>query len=342
MKVSLQFIADKAHVSKSLVSKILNDREVRVSQEKRDEILRLAKEYNYVANKMASSLRTKKTNTIGLIVPNIIFNYFGKLSYAVEKTARDLGYNVIICNTSEDVKQEINYLDMFRMGVVDGLLVCPTGAEAAFDSYQQILYHKFPVVFVDRYLKNVPITSVSTDNRQGGYMLTKELLAKGYRRIDFVGRRRIPSTSDQEERYKGYEEAMAEMGLKPESHYLYEDKGINVEAFKSMVKALPEALLLSTSWDIYELLKIFQPEGIVIPEDIEIAAFDRFYLPYGMEEDIELAKSIQEPLMIMEQNPYEIGQQATKLLINRIEGQASKPKKIYIQPDFNGREQKDE
>lgn len=338
MKVSLQFIADKAHVSKSLVSKVINDREVRVSKEKREEILRLAKEYNYVPNMMASSLRTKKTYTIALLIPDITFDYFSKLSYAVEKTAREQGYNVIICNTAEEPEKEKAYLDMFRIGIVDGLLVCPTCSRDLNETYQKINYYQFPIGFVDRYVKRASIPCVATDNLKGSYFLTKKLLDKGYRRVEFIGRRQDPLTSDQEERFAGYEKAMRDHNCKPIRHFLYKEEGVDLAMVEKMSKDLPQGIILSTSWDISELLKVFQPAGISIPRDVEIAAYDRFYLPYGVAEEIDLAKSIESPLMIMEQQPYEIGKLATEALIKRIEGQKDKPLIKYVQPIFNGRE----
>lgn len=338
MKVSLQFIADKAHVSKSLVSKILNQREVRVSQDKREEILKLAKKYNYVPNKAASSLRTKKTFTIALLVPNITFDYFGKLSFAIEKMARSKGYNVIICNTSEDAEKEKHYLDMFRLGMVDGLLVCPTCDDASYESLKHIMYYQFPIVFIDRYIKGMPISSVVTNNLKGSFELTNMLLDKGHKKVSFIGRRKEPMTSDQDERYAGYKKAMEQKGLESSRYFLFKNDLETEEGMANLIKELPDAIVLSTSWDISKLLKVFKPYGIKIPSDVELAAYDQFYLPYGLQEDIDLAQLIERPLMIMEQQPYKIGELATMHLIDIIEGQKEKPQINYIEPIFNGRE----
>lgn len=334
MKVSLQFIADEAKVSKSLVSKVLNGREVRVSGETRQRILDIARQYNYVPNRMAMNLRTQTTHTIALIVPNITFDFFSKLCYAIESKAGQMGYNVIICNTLEDVKKEKQHLDLCRMGIVDGIIICPTGEKENMSQFKHLKEQNFPIVYVDRYLKEVDLPAVVTNNKEASKILTDRFIEEGLKEITFINRRR--GTSDQEERYDGYKQAMEEQGLDTKRCYLYNDQGINHKVLEELTKNLPEAIIMSTSWDMIKLLEVFKPKGICVPQHVKIGAFDSFYLPYGNKEEIALASCITEPLLLMEQNPYEMGNKAMELLLRAIHKEEIIEKRVTISSHIRG------
>lgn len=328
MKVSLQFIADKAGVSKSLVSKVLNGRAVRVAEDTKKRILDVAKTYNYVPNRLAMNLRTKTTHTIALIVPNISFEFFSKLCYAVESRAAELGYNVIICNTLENIDKEKQHLELCRMGIVDGIIICPTGEKENIAEFQYLMNQEFPIVFVDRYIKQLDVPAVITDNTLASYELTTQFIESGYKDILFINRRH--GTSDQEERYNGYEKAMKAHNLSTKRSYLYKGNVLNKEMLEQLAVELPEAIVMSTSWDIIKLLQVFYPKGIEIQKDVQIAAFDSFYIPYGDKEDFWRAQSIKEPLRIVEQKPYEMGTKAMDLLVASIHREDIKDKKVMI------------
>lgn len=335
MKVSLQFIADRANVSKSLVSKVINNKEVRVSEKKRQEILDIARKYHYRPNRMASSLRTQKTNTISLIVPNITFEFFGRLSYAIETRARELGYNVLICNTTEQPEKEKAYLEMCRTGIVDGMLICPTGDELSVKLYNYMNTKKFPYVFVDRYIPTIKSSFVVTDSRRGSIQLTEYLLEKGYKNIVFLNRSSGLYTSDQADRYVGYKETMLKHKLKPNRCFIFNDQhDYNMDLIDDLVDQKPEAMILSTSWDLPLILKVLYEHGISIPKDMELVAFDTFTLPYNTLEDMKLAGQLKEPIAIMEQQPEEMGKRAVELLVDTIEGKNKSIQSIYLNTVF--------
>ncbi|WP_170311485.1 LacI family DNA-binding transcriptional regulator [Vallitalea okinawensis] len=335
MKVSLQFIADKANVSKSLVSKVINNKEVRVSEKKRQEILDIARKYHYRPNRMASSLRTQKTNTISLIVPNITFEFFGRLSYAIETRARELGYNVLICNTTEQPEKEKAYLEMCRTGIVDGMLICPTGDELSVKIYNYMNAKNFPYVFVDRYIPTIKSSFVVSDSRRGSIRLTEYLLEKGYKNIAFFNRSSGLYTSDQADRYVGYKETMLKNKIKPKRCFIFDDEHVfNKELVHDLIRQRPEAIILSTSWDLSLMLSVLYEQGICVPQDIDLVAFDTFTLPYNTLEDMQLAGQLKEPIALMEQQPEEMGKKAVELLVDTIEGKNKSIQSIYLDTVF--------
>lgn len=333
--VSLEFIANKANVSKSLVSRVLNNREVRVSEDKRQEIIDIAKKYNYVPNRMAASLRTKKTNTIAVIVPNIQFDFFGKLVYEIEHTARHHGYSVLVCNTTESLEVERNYLEMYRAGIIDGLIIDPTGYEKNNDMFIDMNKNKFPYVFVDRYVDLKDISYVVSDCINGMNYLTDKLIEDGHEDITFISRYKSINTSEQIDRYKGYCQSMNQNNLTTQVSNIYEDDlSINSDLYNLIKNKKNKAVILSTSWDMHIFLEMCYQLGYKIPQDIEVATFDTFKLQYSTKEDMQLADVFNRQIHIMEQSIEELAVKSVELLIEKIQNDNQSNQQIYIKPNL--------
>jgi LacI family transcriptional regulator len=321
-KMTLQFLADELHVSKSLVSRVLNNHKVGVSDTTRERIINAAKEYNYMPNRLAASLTLKKSKIIGYIIPNVYFDYFSQLSYWIERSAREQGYNVLMCNVNEDSTLEREYLRLYQTGTVDGLLVIPCDDHSNFDIYQAMGRIGFPFVFVDRYIKGINASLVSTNHLEAFNFLTKRLIEKGHRRILYIGHSLSTASSVQTERYRGYAKAMNDAGLDEQSLSIMSD--INIEDhLLASIMSLPEgkrptALVMISSQDIRPILKICRYNGFTIPHDIEIATIDKLKIPFTTQEDLELSYVIKEPIIVIEQQPEIIAKEAVALLLDRI------------------------
>ncbi len=322
-KVSLQFIADKAGVSKSLVSKVINNKEVRVSDGTRKKILELAKQYIYIPNRMAAGLRTHKTNLIGCIMPKLHTDFFASLVDVIEQEARSAGYEIILCNSQENVDLERRYLEFYKSGMMDGMLINPSDNVKNREIYQDMQKENFPFVFVDRYIQEVDASFVTTDGYYGANLLTNELLKRGHKKILFLSHDKSRNTSVQIERYEGYKNAVKSNGLVPKRSYVELDKPLEEQGmFEILTKQnRPTALCLVSSMDIYYVLKLCQKLDYHIPKDIELATFDRFSLEYSDNANMELARHIQRPPIIVEQNVAAIGKRAVEIICNQIENQ---------------------
>ncbi len=332
--VSLQFIADKAKVSKSLVSKILNNKEVRVSKATRNRVLEIAKKYNYTPNRIATSLRTNKTNMIGCVLPGINSDFFAELAYSIESTAYQRGYQTILCNTKEDVNLEKKYLELFRSGMMDGMIINPSDNVANLSTYIAMKQEKFPYIFVDRYIGNLGAGFVVSDGYYGGYVLTDELIKRGHRNILFINHGKSFNTSVQIERYYGYEQAMQKSNLIPQRVFIDEnlplEKQVAYEMFLS--KNRPTGVVMVSSWDINFVLKICKRFSFKIPYDIELATFDRFSVSYSNQESIEMAKLMLSPPIIAEQSPMQMGERAVEMILGKINKNNDCEENLFIRP----------
>lgn len=339
-KITLKFIAEKLNVSKSLVSKVLNNRTVGVSDDMRERILAISREYNYTPNRIAASLALKKTNIIGCIIPNVYFDFFSQLSYGIESNAREHGYNVIMCNAAENNKLEYDYLRLYQSGAIDGLLVIPCDDHSNAEVYQNIIKDEFPLVFVDRYINGVNASLVSTDHINSFYFLTELLIKKGHRRILYVGHNLSTSSSVQTERYRGFAKAMKDYGLDEQNVNIMSD--INIEEhLLTNIMSLPEgkrptALVMISSQDIRPILKICKRNGFTIPHDLEIATADELRIPFTTQEDLELSYVVKAPMIIIEQQIEVIAKEAVKLLVNQIEGKSSNVQVKLFQSLYKG------
>lgn len=333
-KVSLQFIADKAGVSKSLVSKVINNKEVRVSDGTRAKILDLAKEYIYIPNRMAAGLRTHKTNLIGCIMPKLHTGFFASLVDAIEEEARSSGYEIILCNSQENTELERRYLEFYKSGMMDGMLINPSDNVKNQDIYFSMLKENFPFVFVDRYIEEINASFVTTDGYYGANMLTNELIKRGHKKILFLNHGQSRNTSVQIERYEGYKDAVKAKGLVPKRSYVEQEKPFEEQGmFKILTGAnRPTALCLVSSMDIYYVLKLCQKLDYLIPKDIELATFDRFSLEYSDSANMELARYIQRPPIIVEQNVMAIGKRAVEIICNQIENRDIDRTELHLIP----------
>lgn len=336
MIVNLEFIARQAGVSKSLVSKVLNAKPVRVSEQKRQLILDIADKYHYTPNIVASALRTKRTRNIGLLLPTVSYHMFGQLAHSAQQTANALGYNLIIFNSSEDDALERQYLEMYKIGLLDGLIVSPSDDTANLSLFQEMMKAKFPFVFVDRYLKDLPVSYVATDSFSGAYQLARQLIDEGYKDILCVCHGKSLHTSAQTDRIAGYKQAVLEASLSPRVAKISDLPNVEEEEIYSILSETdrPQAILMVSGWDAIQLLKILKLLGLTVPKDIGLTFFDNISLPFAAASDRELVSVIQEPLHILEQEPSRLGEIAARLLIRQIENESSPYEHILLDPVY--------
>lgn len=210
-EINIRTIAKESGVSPSMVSQVLNNRPVRVSEETRKRILAVAGKYRYVPNKIAASLKLKSTKTIGLLAPFTPYGFFSNLIYNVQKYATDAGYLTMVVNTFEDPVHEVKEMELFRSGLFDGMLVAPLSGGLSGPLFQEMTEQHFPFVCVDRSIgKGLPF--VSSDHEKVGYDLTRRAIDGGKRDILFVGRCNATNSAGLE-RKEGYRKAMADSGL---------------------------------------------------------------------------------------------------------------------------------
>lgn len=336
MRITLKDIAAKAHVSTSLVSKVLNNREVRISDAKRQQILKIAREQGYQPRQAMPVVHQHKS-LIALIQPSFDFTFLTELSNVIQQHARANGYDVIVLNSNEDIEQEHRSLDICEALEVDGILLNSCDNYANIEQIKLMIEHNMPIVFVDRYIYDLDCDFVATDNYQGSYSLTKELIAKGHKDILFLFHGTAMFTTVLNERFAGYQAAMAEHGLTSMKEYVYSGRSLKYQPFYQINKGAPSftAIMLSTSWDFPSLLKVLDQMNYSSDAKLDIATFDSFSVPYEILAQGRIFDRINQNLIILQQDVKAMGELAVDFLIDRIkkkgEDMGENPRQILLE-----------
>src|SRR5665648_79620 len=180
MKINIKDVAKKAGVSTATVSRALSDFPG-VRDKTRKRVLKAVSELNYEINAVARNLRQKKTNSIGIIVGNVLSQFYSVIAKSVEDTANKFGYHTILCNGDENPEKELNYLKVLKSNRVDGIILIPTGKNSEY--VQRLINSRTKVVLLDRLIEGVDCDAVLVDNTNGAYKAVKHLIDQGYSKI---------------------------------------------------------------------------------------------------------------------------------------------------------------
>ena len=275
---------------------------------------------DYHPDRVARSLRTQKTHSIGLIVSDISNPFFSVLVRGAEDAAAEKEYSVIISNTDEDLEKERLYINVLRQRRIDGMLIAPTGQ---FDENLQFLTASgIPFVFVDRMIKGVPAPAVLADNVEGAYAATQHLIGRGHTRIGII--LGLEGVSTSEERYIGYQSALRDAGLEEERELVVRGDlrirgGIRACGELLDLASPPTAIFSLNNLTAIGVLCAIRERGLQYPTDISVISFDS---PWWMDRVLSPA------LTYVRQDPYRIGREALHRLIALIESSPSEELQI--------------
>jgi len=276
MKTTLKDIADATGASITAVSKVLNRKPIRISDEKREEILTAVEKMNYRANQAARALVTNRSGLIGLIVPDIENPYFSRLAKHLGKHCLEENSVLLILNSNEQAEGDLRLLDVLDARQVDGIFFCPS-FEAFHDQRVKKRLSKLsvPLVFVDRAFEDMNISKVIFDNEAGARKATAHLLSKGHKKIGIIAPQL--SKENANSRLKGFTETMLEQGIEPDPRWIhYGDYGYNsgYEAGKGLLSTDATAVFSCNDRMTLGFLKALRERGKSIPEDISLISND--------------------------------------------------------------------
>ncbi len=309
MKVNIKTVAEKADVSTATVSRVLRDYPG-VKEKTRKKVLKAITYLNYEVNAVARSLRRKKTNTIGVIVGNLLSQFYSIIAKAVEDVAQKNGYNMILCNGDDDPQKELKYLKVLKSNRVDGIILTPTGKNAEY--VNRLIDSGTEVVLLDRLIEGVNCDAVLADNANGAYKAVKHLIDQGYRKIAIITGY-IDRTTGRE-RLNGYLRAISEAGI-PRDDTLIKvgnfKKRSGIELTKEILQMenRPEAIFVSNLDMTLGALITIKEMGLKIPDDIGIVGYD----------DSDWSTILNPPLTTISQPVYNLGSTASEMLIKKIE-----------------------
>ena len=308
-KITIHDISKSLNIDSSTVSRALNDSS-RVSKKTKEKIIRKAEELGYQRNMMASKLRTNRSNTIGVIVPRISRHFFSSVIAGIEETAYEAGYDVIICQSLENLEREVNLIDTMLSNRVDGVLISHSMETTNFDHLDKYIDHGFPLIFFDRPCNVDQYTNVIIDDFKASFEATEHLILKGCKNIvHFSGPQEIEIYR---RRTKGYIAAVEKHKLKVRKNYILESslmKDDGVKFAKEILKLpIVDGVFSSNDVAAISAMQYLKGQNVKIPSDISFVGFSN-----------EPTSSVIEPsLTTVAQPDFEMGKVATTLLLEKI------------------------
>lgn len=308
MSITIKDIATKCNVSVSTVSKVLNNVPTGVSAQTRERILKCIKETGYRPNSVARSLITKKTYTIGLIIPHVRNPYYVDIANGVEAQSAKCGYNVFLCLNESDPKLEKHYVDLLLNKKVDGII-------SVSGFFSKDIRSHVPLVVLERKRYDITLPSVLFNSLYGGHLAATYLLENNHRNILFItGDLNYQSAVDQ---MTGFVQCLNAAGVEVPNHKMYHGKfraedGVSAVDYFNKEGLLSDATAIFCSNDLCALgvYNRLYELNYAIPDDISVMGYD----------DISISKFFTPPLTTIAQSTYEMGKAAFNLLMDLIDG----------------------
>lgn len=322
---TIKDVAKLAGVSITTVSHVINETRY-VSDELKGKVFRAMKDLDYRPNTLARGLRSGKTKTIGLIIPDISNPYFAEFSRKIEDRGFEHGYNVILCNSDENPEKEILYIDVLFSKQVDGLIIFSTGNNSF--SQLNLIEHDIPIVVTDREPRGFNSDVVLIDNFKGGYSATNYLISLGHRRIGCISGPSLIRPSAQ--RVEGYLKALEEVDIQIDENIIrlgdFRVEGGEKEmSFLMDVSDPPTAVFVCNDVMALGAMRAIQRKGKRVPEDVSIVGFD----------NIPVSRLVYPQLTTISQPIQEMAELAVELLIDKIKLKENQKYEKVLNPQFN-------
>ena len=315
-RVSIKDIARAADVSHSTVSRALSDSPL-VNAETKARIQQLAQEMGYSPDAQARSLVMGRTYTIGLVVTTITDPFFGQVVEAIENTALDHGYSVILATSRSEPDREIAAVEMMHSKRVDGVIVASSRVGALYQDHLEQL--GVPIVLLNSHsMQSGPYTfSISVDDRHGACQATEHLARLGHRRIAYVTG--PADHSNNIERLAGYQQALAEAGIDPDPSLIVGGTGRTGGGERALPRLMaldepPSAVFCYNDMTAIGLMRGARRAGLSIPGELAVVGFD----------DIPFASFVNPSLTTIAQPKAEMGRQAMQMVLALVPDQDPK------------------
>ena len=273
---TIKDVAKTANVSISTVSRVLNNSGY-TSQDTKDRVYNAVEKLNYQKNLVAAAMISKQTATLGLIIPDIKNVFYGDLTRAVEDTAHKLGFNVILCNTDNDLNKEREYIEFLVQKGIDGIIF--STPEVEDKNIRELVKAKpdLPIILLGSEVDGAKVDQVLVDNFHGAYLATEHLLQLGHQKIGYISGQ--PESYSTIERQKGYETALKDYGISPSEENIILDEFKVDSGYKNGKKMLsqedhPTAIFAGNDAIGVGVYNAARELGLRIPEDISVVGFD--------------------------------------------------------------------
>jgi LacI family transcriptional regulator len=314
-EITIYDIAKHLNISPATVSRGLKDHPA-INKNTRKRISDTARELGYRSNNFASSLRSKRTNTLGVIVPKLNSNFMSAAIAGMESVANEEGYNLIISQSQESTKKEVANAHTMFNNRVDGLLVSLAYDTTDVKHLEPFINKKTPVILFDRTFDNSQCLCIVIDNYKAAYEVTKHLILQGCKRIMHLGGNTTRNVYA--DRLNGYKQALADNGIPFDESLVYlsslsEEDGKAAGDYILSMKKKPDGIFAANdSCGIFCMLRL-KAAGIKIPADIAVAGFN----------NDPLCMVVEPNLTTVNYPGYAMGKAAATYMINHLNGSTS-------------------
>ena len=307
--VSISDIARALDVSASTVSRALKNHPD-ISLATRQRVQEYAEQVHYRPNVLALGLKKQQSNTLGIIIPEIVHHFFSSIISGIEDLAYGNGYRVMICQSNEDYLREVINLQALMDHRVDGLLVSISKSTLDINHFQRVSDAGVPIVFLDRVCSEIPTDRVVTDDYEGALMLVTHLINRGCRKIMHLSASQHLTVG--RERYAGYCQALKNAGLPVDDRLVIhcDTPGKVIARKKEILHHAKHAdgLFAVNDFTAVAAMQVLRENNFGVPHDIAVGGFG----------DDPIATMVYPSLTTVEQKGYEMGYEAARLLIERL------------------------
>ncbi|MEC7132230.1 MAG: LacI family DNA-binding transcriptional regulator [Pseudomonadota bacterium] len=320
-------VAERAGVSLSTVSRVLNGK-ASVNKVLKERVEKAVKELNYRPNSVARSLANNRTDSVGVLVPELNAPFFGDLKQAVESTLRAADKHVIISVGRNCLETEKDAVEFLISRNCDALIM---HAEALSDEYLlELNQSKLPVALVNRQVEGLPEACTSLDNEKGGYLATRHLLELGHKDIAYISG--PTDKCDASLRLEGHKRALSEAGLPINPQLIfngdYSEEDGKIGLLELMARDVPfTALVCANDWMASGAISCARDLGMSLPHDLSVVGFD----------DVVFAHHVFPRLTTVSNPIAEMAEMSAKYILNKVYGQANNVQ-LYFEPSLVVRE----
>jgi len=326
MSATLSDIAKDLNISVVTVSKALRNKG-RISARTRNRVLKRAKELDYRPNWVARSLVTRRTYTIGLLLPDFTHPFFADIAKTIAETVRPRGYHVIISYFEEDPDLERVEADSLLARRVDGLILASSQSPDRLELFEELRTRKVPLVLIDRPMEGVRASFVGVDNEAVGRLATTHLIEQGCRRIAHL---RGPQIGLAAKRLNGYLASLKKNRLTAPKGYVVDAGFQDHSGYLAMkqlltVNPVPDGVFCYNDPVAIGAMKALREAGLKVPEDVAVVGAG----------NVHYSDALAVPLTTIDQKTREIGARAAELLLGQIGSKRTpRPEKILIVPEL--------
>lgn len=308
MGKTLKQIAEIAGTSIATVSKVVNKKTHDISDETVKRVEAILKKEGYQPNQIARTMKTNKTKTIGLLIPDIRNPFFTEIARGAEDAANEAGYTVFLCNTDDNFNKELKYLSELNSRIIDGIIIA--GSYERHVEQEEQYIQSAPMVAIDRVVSYPSkVSFITTDNFKSSRKLTQALVEMGHSNYIYIGG---PIESDVTvSRYEGFVKALKDNNIN--SHQSAFGK-YSVESGYELIlqmESIPKGSAIVCGNDLIALgvLNGLKLRNLEIPHDVSVTGFD----------NIDVAQSLSPSLSTINQPTYEMGKKAAETLIDTLQ-----------------------